>query len=85
MQRPLVRRVYAQPLPLPPRPSHEPEAWLGSGGAVVAMYGPYRIAGGWWLRRRERDYHFIELQNGELLWIFYDRPARRWFLHGVVD
>lgn len=85
MQRPLVRRVYAKPLPLPPRPTHEPEAWLGSGGAVVAMYGPHRIAGGWWLRRRERDYHFIELQNGELLWIFYDRPARRWFLHGVVD
>lgn len=85
MQRPLVRRVYAHPLPLPPRPSHEPEAWLGSGGAIVAMYGPHRIAGGWWLRRRERDYHFIELQNGELLWIFYDRPARRWFLHGVVD
>jgi protein ImuB len=84
-QSPLVRRIYTTPQPLPERPVHEPESWFEQGGAVIAMFGPYRIAGGWWMRRRERDYHFVELQNGELLWIFYDRPRRRWFLHGTVD
>lgn len=84
---PLVRRVYQTPLILPPLPSHEPEAWLGSHGAVSAMFGPHRIAGGWWSPRgaRERDYYFVETQMGALLWIFYDRPRRKWLLHGVVE
>lgn len=82
---PLVRRVYATPIALPPLPSHEPETWLGHHGVVTAMHGPYRIAGGWWTRRRERDYHFIETQQGALLWIYYDRTQRRWYLQGEVD
>lgn len=82
---PLVRRLFARPLPLPALPSHEPERWLGEHGAVRAMHGPYRIAGGWWTRRRERDYYYVETRTGELLWLFYDRPERRWFLHGVVE
>ena len=82
---PLVRRMLMMPQSLPSRPSHEPQTWFGRGGAVVGMFGAHRIAGGWWLRRRERDYHFVELQNGELLWVFYDRVQRRWFLHGCVD
>jgi protein ImuB len=82
---PLVRRVFPTPVALPSKPTHEPETWLGPHGAVVAMFGPYRIAGGWWTRRRERDYHFVETQQGELLWIYYDRTLRRWFLQGVVD
>ncbi|MDD9945347.1 MAG: DNA polymerase Y family protein [Myxococcales bacterium] len=80
---PLVRRVFA-PIPLPPFPKHEPEAWLGAYGAVTHMFGPYRIAGGWWVKRRERDYYFVETQRGEILWIFYDRPRQRWLLHGIV-
>lgn len=81
---PLVRRVFA-PVALPPLPNHEPEAWLGHYGAVEHMFGPYRVAGGWWAKRRERDYYFIETKKGDLLWAFYDRPRRRWFLHGVVE
>lgn len=82
---PLVRRVFRTPMPLPQLPSHEPEAWLGQSGPVEHMFGPYRISGGWWVRRRERDYYFVETKRGELLWIYYDRPTRRWRLHGVVD
>jgi protein ImuB len=82
---PLIRRVYAAPIALPTPPNHEPEAWLGHHGAVTAMHGPYRIAGGWWTRRRERDYHFVETQQGEVLWVFYDRTQRKWYLQGEVD
>ncbi|MBK6917288.1 MAG: DNA polymerase Y family protein [Deltaproteobacteria bacterium] len=82
---PLCRRVFAKPIALPPRPRHEPEAWLGRRGAVVKMWGPYRISGGWWVRTVERDYYYAETQHGELLWIYYDRPRARWYLHGIVD
>jgi protein ImuB len=82
---PLCRRVLPRPVPLPPRPRHEPEAWLGRRGAVARLDGPYRVSGGWWVRTVERDYYYAETQHGEVLWIFYDRPRRRWFLHGYVD
>jgi protein ImuB len=84
---PLVRRVLSMPRPLPPPPTHEPERWLGPHGAVRTMLGPYRVAGGWWSPRgaRERDYHFVETRNGTILWVYYDRVRRRWFLHGFVD
>ncbi len=81
----LVRRRLARPqrLPLPPR--HEPEAWLGTRGPVKSMKGPFRTSGGWWVRTVERDYYFIETQGGEILWVFYDRVRRGWYLHGWVD
>jgi protein ImuB len=82
---PLQRRMLARPLPLPPRPRHEPEAWLGRRGAITRMSGPYRTSGGWWVRTVERDYYYAETQRGELLWIFFDRPRQRWYLHGTVD
>ena len=81
----LCRRVLGRPTPLPPRPRHEPEAWLGRRGNIVQMHGPYRVSGGWWVRTVERDYYFAETNRGEVLWIYYDRPRRRWFLHGLVD
>jgi len=84
---PLVRRLYRKPVPLDSPPSHEPERWLGTHGAVRAMYGPYRVAGGWWSPRgaRERDYCFVETQTGELLWLYYDRARRRWLMQGAVE
>lgn len=82
---PLCRRVLPRPLPLPPRPRHEPEAWLGRRGTITGLDGPYRVSGGWWVRTVERDYYFAHTSTGETLWIFYDRPRRRWMLHGFVD
>jgi protein ImuB len=84
----LVRRIYARPVPLPPRPRQEPDGWMLHGleqGAVVRVDGPYVVAGGWWNRPVRREYHFAETQKGELLWVYYDRIGRRWFLQGRVE
>ncbi|MBI5527480.1 MAG: DNA polymerase Y family protein [Deltaproteobacteria bacterium] len=94
----LVRRLYASPLEVsscqlpvasrqspvathdsrlqPSAPVLVPTAFLG---------GPYRLSGGWWRRPVERDYYFVETRRGEVLWVFYDRVRRRWFLHGRVE
>ena len=83
----MVRRVYARPKPLPPKRPSEPEAGpsLDRDQAIEHMYGPYRVSGGWWKRLVERDYYYAETDHGDLLWLFYDRPRQRWFLHGVLD
>ncbi len=83
----MIRRVYARPKPLPPRRPKEPEAGpsLAKNHAIEHMYGPYRVSGGWWKRLVERDYYYAETDHGDLLWLFYDRPRKRWFLHGVLD
>jgi len=83
----MVRRVYARPKPLSPRLPKEPEAGpsLAKDQAIEHMYGPYRVSGGWWKRLVERDYYYAETDHGDLLWLFYDRPRKRWFLHGVLD
>jgi protein ImuB len=83
----MVRRVYARPKALPPRKSREPEAGpaLAKNHIIEHMYGPYRVSGGWWKRLVERDYYYAETDHGDLLWLFYDRPRKRWFLHGVLD
>jgi protein ImuB len=84
---PMIRRVYARPKPLPPRLAKEPEAGpsLARDHSIEHMYGPYRVSGGWWKRLVERDYYYAETDHGDLLWLFYDRPRKRWFLHGVLD
>ncbi|MCG8589314.1 MAG: DNA polymerase Y family protein [Proteobacteria bacterium] len=84
----LVRRIRARPLPLRPRPRHEPDGWLlrGEGhGPVVRCSGPYVLSGGWWTGRVHREYHFAETRDGGLAWIYYDRRRQRWFLHGRVE
>ena len=83
-QRPLVQEVLRTPTPLPDIPQHEPERWLGNHGAVVHMHGAYRIQGGWWRRAVKRDYYYVETKAGELLWLYYDGPRRRWVIHGFV-
>jgi protein ImuB len=85
----LVRRVYARPQALPPapRPSHD-DGWLISGvgrGAVADQAGPYVLSGGWWVREVRRDYYYVETRRGEVLWVYYDRRRRGWFLHGRVE
>jgi protein ImuB len=83
----IVRRVYARPKPLSPKRPSDPEAGpsLARDQAIEHMYGPYRVSGGWWKRLVERDYYYAETDHGDLLWLFYDRPRQRWFLHGVLD
>jgi protein ImuB len=82
----LQRRLLSRPLPIPSPNRIRLEGWtIEPYGSVTALHGPFRVSGGWWIRTVERDYYYAETQRGEVLWLFYDRPRRRWFLHGHVD
>ena len=86
--RPLVRRIHARPLPLPPRPRHEPDGWLLRGGVtghVEDLAGPYLVSGGWWRSAVHREYYFARMRDGDMLWIYYDQPRRRWCWQGQVE
>lgn len=87
----LMRRMRAVPSALATTdiaPQHQPLGQVAGGGRygeVLAMYGPYRISGGWWVREVCRDYYFVETSRGRILWVYRDGPRKRWFLHGEVD
>jgi protein ImuB len=86
----LVRRIIAKPRPLSSSPpqTHEGGGWLLLGpkyGTIDKLTGPYIFSGGWWNREIQRDYYFAETRRGDLLWVFYDRVRRRWFLQGWVE
>ena len=88
-QRPLVRRFFPRVAPLsgPPRALRN-DGWqpLGtSAGAVTSMQGPFVVSGGWWRREVQRHYYFLELQNQELLWVYFDLGRRQWFAQGRVE
>jgi protein ImuB len=83
----LVRRVLAKPAPLASDPRSY-DGWLLLGpkfGPVDKLSGPYIFSGGWWVREIHRDYYFAETRRGALLWIYYDRVRRKWFLQGWVE
>jgi protein ImuB len=83
---PLIRRLFSRPFPLPSPQRIRLEAWvIEPHGCVTALHGPFRVSGGWWVRTVERDYYYAETQSLAILWIYYDRPRRRWYLHGEVD
>ncbi len=84
----LVRRILDRPRQLADqRPG--PDGWLAGGleaGPVVRTSGPWIVSGGWWAGvERTREYHYAETRSGPLLWLFFDRVRRRWFLHGTVE
>jgi protein ImuB len=54
-------------------------------GRVDHMTGPYIVSGGWWNREVHREYHYARTEDGEILWVYYDRQRRRWFLTGKVE
>jgi protein ImuB len=85
----LVRRVKAKPLRLAGGPYHSHEdGWLILGhkhGSIDKLTGPYVFTGGWWNKEIQREYYFAETRRGDLLWLYYDRLRRRWFLQGSVE
>ena len=86
--RPMVRRIHAYPLALPPGSSLEPGGRLASGGEagyVRDLAGPYLVSGGWWRSAVHREYYFVRMQDGDMLWIYYDRLRRRWRWQGQVE
>lgn len=83
----VIRRIYHPPRPLslpdgqgrdrrvPPRFVPEP----------ATASGPYVVSGGWWHREVHREYYFIQSEQGDLLWVYYDRVRQRWFLQGKIE
>ena len=71
--------LLKEPLPLESRdgaPCH--------GGRLALESGPERIESGWWDGAGiARDYYVARTRRGARLWVFRERGARRWFLHGV--
>ncbi len=85
----LVRRITGKPIMLAGGPynTHE-DGWLLLGpkhGSIDKLTGPYVYSGGWWNREIQRDYYFAETRRGDLLWLYYDRVRRRWFLQGTIE
>jgi protein ImuB len=54
-------------------------------GSVVKLHGPYVVSGGWWQKEQQREYHYAQTRRGDLLWIYFDRVERRWFLQGWLE
>jgi len=83
---PRIRRLLHRPKQLAAR-----DPLLRSGvldpryGPLTALDGPFRASGGWWVREVDRDYYFATISGEAVLWVFYDRPRRRWYLQGWVD
>jgi protein ImuB len=62
--------------------------WLPLGaevGPVTGLRGPSRFSGGWWEQDEQRDYYFLTLAAGDVLWVFRDPRRHRWFLQGRVE
>ena len=57
----------------------------GEIGSVRELAGPYLVSGGWWRSAAHREYYFAWMGDGEVLWIYYDRPRRRWRWQGRVE
>ncbi|HEX7081943.1 MAG TPA: DNA polymerase Y family protein [Gammaproteobacteria bacterium] len=53
------------------------------GAALRLLDGPERIESGWWDGGIARDYFAAAARSGERLWIYRDRTAGHWYLHGV--
>lgn len=86
--RPLVRRIYAKPVPFSKTRHREPKAALAhmfEDRSIEETIGPYVVSGGWWRREVQREYYFVRTETGRRLWLYYDRRRKCWFLHGEVE
>lgn len=54
-------------------------------GTVVRRLGPYRISGGWWHTGYSREYYYLEMKDGTLLWAYRDARHGAWILQGAVE
>jgi len=52
-------------------------------GPLNIINGPDRISSHWWSKLQSRDYYLARQNNGRLLWLYFDRGKRNWYLHGL--
>jgi protein ImuB len=58
----------------------------GFGGRVVAVAGPWRLAGEWWTTDGfARDYYDVSLSDGGVYRVYRDRRTAAWFVEGEYD
>jgi protein ImuB len=76
--RPLVRRIYAKPVPI-----RNPQSAIRN--RERPLLGPYVVSGGWWAGGVHRDYYFMPIDRGNLGWMYYDHRVRGVFLQGCVE
>ncbi len=83
----LVRRVHKVKL-LQAHLRSEPDGRMlhdGQLGRSLRQWGPFRLTGGWWFREIRREYHMVEAEAGDLLWVYWDVVRRQWYQQGAVD
>ena len=54
-------------------------------GALTLLHGPERIEDNWWQEAVSRDYYIARDSNGQRYWVFRDRLAREWYIHGIFS
>ena len=74
------RPFWLMPQPLPLKQHGKKLYW---NGALSLVYGPERIEDNWWLEAVSRDYYIAENSDGQHYWVFRDRLAKSWFIHGI--
>jgi protein ImuB len=74
------RPFWLMPQPQALRQSRKHLYW---NGALELLYGPERIEDNWWRDPVSRDYYIARDGGGQCYWVFHDRLARRWFIHGI--
>lgn len=52
-------------------------------GPLNLIHGPNRISSHWWSKLQSRDYFIARQRNGRLVWVFFDRSQKQWFLQGL--
>lgn len=52
-------------------------------GGLELIYGPERIEDNWWRQAVSRDYYIARGEAGQHYWVFRDRLAGRWYIHGI--
>ena len=88
--RPEERGVYGNTLSDEGRSATQQMAGFQQPGRqAVRTWGPYILSGAWWRSGDEpaihRRYYFLEMRQGDRLWVYYDGRRRQWFLQGKVE
>jgi protein ImuB len=74
------RPFWLMPRPQPMQGAGDHLAWHGP---LTLVYGPERIEDNWWQEPASRDYYVAADGSGHCYWVFRDRMAQRWYIHGI--